>query len=106
MRNCCVAALIFVAQLCSAQTLGPDVQPFVKVNAPVVALTHVRVIDGTGAAARDDQTIVVRQGKIESVGTAGVPKEAQIIDLTGHTIIPGLVGMQQSSFLHGIAQAR
>lgn len=32
--------------------VSPAVQPFVKVNAPVIALTHVRVIDGTGAAAR------------------------------------------------------
>ena len=40
-----------------AQTLSPQVRGFVKVDAPVVALTHVRVIDGTGAAARDDQTV-------------------------------------------------
>ena len=98
MRNCCLVALIFVAQLSFAQTLGPDVQPFVKVNTPVVALTHVRVIDGTGAPARDDQTIIVRQGKIESLGTAAVPKEAQVIELTGHTVIPGLVGMHNHLF--------
>ena len=51
---------------CSAwgQTLSPEVQAFVKVKGPVVALTHVRVIDGTGAAAREDQTVVLNKGKI------------------------------------------
>ena len=81
-------------------TLSPKVQPFVKVNAPIVALTHVRVIDGTGAAARDDQTILVSKGKIESVGdaSANVPKDAQVIDLHGCSVIPGLVGMHDHMF--------
>jgi hypothetical protein len=81
-------------------TLSPKVQPFVKVNAPMVALTHVRVIDGTGAAARDDQTILVSKGKIESVGdaSANVPKDAQVIDLHGYSVIPGLVGMHDHMF--------
>src|ERR1035437_9917960 len=75
---------------------GPDVAPFVNLNAPVFALEHVRVIDGTGAAAREDQTIVVRDGRIEAMGPAGsvaVPKEAQPIERAGYTVIPGLVGM-------------
>jgi imidazolonepropionase-like amidohydrolase len=83
------------------QTLSPAVQAFVKVNAPVVALTHVRVIDGTGAAARQDQTIILSNGKIESVGdasSASVPKDAQVLDLDGYTVIPGLVGMHDHMF--------
>ena len=47
-----------------SQALSPEVKSFVKVDAPVVALVHVRVIDGTGSAARDDQTLIVRAGKI------------------------------------------
>ena len=43
--------------LVSAQ-ISQQVREFVKVDAPVIALTHVRVIDGTGAAAREDQTVV------------------------------------------------
>jgi imidazolonepropionase-like amidohydrolase len=73
----------------------------VKINAPTVALTHVRVIDGTGAPARDDQTLVIAQGKIQSVGNASaasVPAGAQTIDLTGYSVIPGLVGMHDHLF--------
>ena len=79
-----------------SQTASPQVKPFIKVDAPVVALTHVRVIDGTGAAAREDQTVVLTKGKIESVGDASatsVPKDAQVFDLHGYSVIPGLVGM-------------
>jgi len=89
--------VVFLGQ---TPTLSPNVQPFVKVNAVMVALTHVRVIDGTGAAARDDQTILVSKGRIESVGDASVsvPKDAQVIDLHGCSVIPGLVGMHDHLF--------
>ncbi len=84
-----------------AQTLSPGVQAFVKVNAPMVALTHVRVIDGTGAAALEDQTVILSKRKIESVGdasAASVPKDAQVLDLHGYSVIPGLVGMHDHMF--------
>jgi imidazolonepropionase-like amidohydrolase len=85
----------------AAQSPSAEVRKFVKIDAPVVALTHVRVIDGTGAAAREDQTIVLSKGKIESVGDASatnVPKDAQVLDLHGYSVIPGLVGMHDHMF--------
>jgi enamidase len=84
-----------------SQTLSPQVKAFVKVDAPVIVLTHVRVIDGTGSPARDDQTIVLNHAKIESVSdaaSASVPKDAQVLDLHGYTVIPGLVGMHEHMF--------
>src|SRR5690349_21081702 len=38
-------------------TLGNSSRQFVSVDAPVVALTHVRLVDGTGTPAKDDQTV-------------------------------------------------
>ena len=93
MSACCIAVM--------AQTLSPEVRAFVKVDAPVVALKHVRVIDGTGAAAREDQTVVISKGKIESVSdtaSATVSKDAQVLDLHGYSVIPGLVGMHDHMF--------
>jgi imidazolonepropionase-like amidohydrolase len=59
----------------------------------------VRVIDGTGAPGRDDQTVVIKDGKIESVVKAGpVPVGAEFVDLQGRTLIPGLVGMHDHLF--------
>lgn len=93
--------LVITCSAALAQTLSPQVRGFVKVDAPVVALTHVRVIDGTGADARDDQTVVISKGKIESVSdaaSANVPKDAQVLDLHGCSVIPGLVGMHDHMF--------
>src|SRR5712692_7626893 len=80
----------------AASKLAPEVRAFVKEDAPVLALTHARVIDGTGAAARADQTLVIREGKIAALGGAAgtkIPEGAKVLDLAGRTIIPGLVGM-------------
>src|SRR3990172_12258888 len=49
---------------------APDRQQFIRIEAPVIALMHVRVIDGTAAAPRDDQTIVISGGKFASVSRA------------------------------------
>ena len=78
---------------------------YVSVNAPVVALTHVRVVDGTGAPARDDQTIVIRGERIDAVGPASstrVPAGAQVLELAGHTVIPGLVGLHEHTWFGGV----
>jgi len=96
-----VVSVILQACFAWGQTPSAQVKPFVKVDAPVVALAHVRVIDGTGAAAREDQTMVISKGKIESVAdaaSANVPKDAQVLDLHGYSVIPGLVGMHEHMF--------
>lgn len=95
-----VFMLLWLATGLPAQTLSPQVQKFVKVNAPLVALTHVRVIDGTGSAAMEDRTILIRDGKIASIsdGASAPPKDAQVLDLHGYSVIPGLVGMHDHMF--------
>ena len=68
---------------------GP--REFVSVDAAVVALTHVRVIDGTGAAPREDQTVVIRDGNHRGDrGAASTPPPAgaTVIDLTGKSRDP------------------
>ena len=80
---------------------APDRQQFIRTEAPVIALAHVRVIDGTGSAAKDDQTIVISSGKIQSVepsASAKIPANAQTLDLNGYTVLPGLVGMHNHMF--------
>ena len=101
MRSALICLFCYWCASACGQTLSPEVRGFVKVDAPVVALTHVRVIDGTGAAAREDQNVILSHGKIDSVAessSAGVPKDAQVLDLHGYTVIPGLVGMHDHMF--------
>lgn len=94
-----------------AQTtsLSAQVREFVTVSEPVVALTGVTVIDGTGAVPRADQTIVIRDGRIAEVGpSAGVqvPQGARRMELRGSTVIPGLVGMHNHLFIRGVGGRR
>ncbi|HVQ38695.1 MAG TPA: amidohydrolase family protein [Pyrinomonadaceae bacterium] len=76
-------------------------QQFVRVDAPFIALAHVRVIDGTGAAPLEDQTIMIAGGKIQSItpsATTPVAVNTQTLDLKGYTVMPGLVGMHNHMF--------
>ena len=85
----------------STRTLTNAVRQFVSVDAPVVALTHVRLVDGTGQPARDDQTVIIEGENIRAVGNAAstpIPSNAQTIDLTGHTVIPGLIGLHDHMY--------
>ena len=97
-----VVATFLVPVALRAQLPIPDaVRPFVSVDAPVIALTHVRVIDGTGSPARVDQTLVIERGVIRALGDAGriaVPSNAQVIDLTGRSVLPGLIMMHEHMF--------
>jgi len=93
--------LLSMSISCPTQTPPSDRQPFIRVEAPVIALTHVRVIDGTGAAPLEDQTIVIASSRIQTLGpsaTSNVPTGAQILDLKGYTVLPGLVGMHDHMF--------
>lgn len=78
--------------------LSDAAKAFVSVDGEIVALTNARVIDGTGAAARDAQTVVMRGGTIVEVGPTAsvrVPEGATVVDLTGRTVLPGLVMLHE-----------
>jgi imidazolonepropionase-like amidohydrolase len=79
-----------------AAALDSSVLRFVRVNAPLLAITNVLVVDGTGAAARRRHSVVVQNGRIAAVGPAASvrpPAGAMVIDGSGHTLIPGMVGV-------------
>ena len=80
---------------------APAVRQFIAVDTPVVAIRNVRVIDGTGAPAREGQLVVIREGKIAFVGPSSpdrVPASALVMDGTGKSVIPGLVMMHEHLF--------
>ena len=63
-------------------------------NSPVKLLTHVRIVDGTGRPALEDQSILIEGQKITQIGhDLAAPPNAEVLDLTGYTVLPGLVGM-------------
>ncbi|HEX6091260.1 MAG TPA: amidohydrolase family protein [Gemmatimonadales bacterium] len=97
-----LGALIAVpAAAQNAAQLSPAAKRFVSVDGAVVALEHVRVVDGTGKAPVDDQTVVIANGRIQSVGpaaSAAVPAGATRLDLKGHTVLPGFVGLHDHTY--------
>ena len=96
-RLCVVAFLSPLLASCG----GIGTRQFLAFEAPVVALTHVRVIDGSGRPAREDQTVIVKADRIATVGAAGsvaIPADAKVLELPGRTILPGFVGMHDHLF--------
>ena len=85
--------------------LAAALVPFVSVDAPTVALTHVRVVDGTGAPAVSDQTLILEGRRIGSIGpfaSTTIPPGAQVLDLSNHTVMPGLVGLHEHTYFGGV----
>jgi len=87
--------VLLLASAAVAQTPTNDAKAYVKFDQPNIVLNHVLVIDGTGAPAKADQAIVISNGKIQSIAAAGsqTPSGAQVLDLTGDTVMPGIMGM-------------
>lgn len=80
--------------------LAAEFQKYVKVPAGRIALTHVRVIDGTGAAPAEDQTVLIDGPRIATVQPASspVPQDYTAFDLNGASVMPGIVGMHNHLF--------
>lgn len=79
--------------------------PFLKSSQPDFALINVDVIDGTGATVKRGQTVIVRNGLIDSVGPVDeVPINSglTLINGEGKTLIPGIVGVHNHLFIPGM----
>ena len=84
-----------------ATALSDAVRHYVEIDDPVVALTGVQVVDGTGSPAASGQTVLIRDGRIAAVGPdadIAIPAGARTLALAGHTVIPGLVGLHDHTF--------
>ena len=65
-------------------------------RAGVLALTHVTVIDMTGAPPKPDMTVVIEGNRITSIAHSRkmrIPQSAEVINATGKFLIPGLWDM-------------
>ena len=101
-----IAAIVALALTVTlhAPARAQDFADLVAVPAGTIALTNAKVIDGTGAPARVGQTIVIEGDRITAVGPSSsvrAPDGARVIDLTGQTVIPGLVGLHNHSYYTG-----
>ncbi len=79
---------------------GKAVAPYVKVMPGKVALVHVRVIDGTGTPSVADRTVLIDGATIVAVQASGdaVPTGYMVIDGTGKSVMPGIIGMHDHQY--------
>jgi hypothetical protein len=78
-----------------------DSASYVSLRAATLALRHVEIIDGSGAAPRADQTLIIADGRIAAAGPADhtpIPRGALVRDYAGSAVLPGLVGMHDHLF--------
>ena len=85
-----------VVCLVLSSALAAQDEPRTDQSAATLVITHVTVIDATGAPAQPDATVVVRGDRITEIGKTGkapMPKAARVVDGRGKFLIPGLWDM-------------
>ena len=97
-----LASLVFASALAGA---GTPVQAQRASSPPprTILLRPARVFDGVGPGLRTGDVVLVRGDRIEAVGPASqltVPRDAEVIDLPGLTLIPGLIEAHSHVLLH------
>ncbi len=78
------------------------VAEYIKIpRVPIMVLEHVRIVDGTGAPPMEDAFLTIEDGRIAYIGQKApqfAPPPSLHLDLTGHTVFPGLVGMHDHMY--------
>ena len=77
-----------------ATVAGGGSEAQVEMTPGLQAFVGARIIDGTGSPAIENGVLVVRDGRIEAVGAGDaveVPADAEQIDVSGRTLVPGLI---------------
>ena len=93
-QNLMLRACVAVAIAASTTVLAADAPATAQAAGPVTAIKAGRLVDVAAGRVRNDQVVLVQDGRITAVGPAGatpVPAGAKVIDLSGHTVLPGLI---------------
>lgn len=95
---CC----LLTAPVFSQIKFSDETKKFIEYNDSITVFKNALLIDGKGSAAKPHKTIIISNGKIDWVGDdakAIIPKAANIIDLNGKTLMPGLVMLHEHMYI-------
>lgn len=94
----------FCAQAPAQPTLSEEVRQYLVHEENLIALVDAAVIDGSGTPMQSAQTVILRDGLIESISataTTTVPDGAKVLAMQGKTLIPGIVGTHNHTHMPG-----
>lgn len=94
-EGCCEMALLTRTLLMGLLVCLFGLESRAAEDKPIV-IVHARLIDGMGGPPVENATVIVRGRTVEYAGPGGgatVPKDAQVIDATAKTVMPGLSDM-------------
>jgi imidazolonepropionase-like amidohydrolase len=94
--------LFFSAFVFAQRKFSDETKKYIEYNDSIIVFKNALLIDGKGNAAKPRQTIVISNGKIDWIGDdekAIIPKAANIIDLNGKSLIPGLVMLHEHMYI-------
>ena len=86
MRLVLVSTAVVLAAIAPLRAQRPA-----SISQEAIALVHASVVNVRTGAVQGDTTVVLRGGKIESIGTAPTPSGLRTIDLRGRHVVPGLI---------------
>jgi enamidase len=105
MKNKIIRILLcfFMSVMLLAQSVkfSSETRRYILYQEPVIALINANVIDGAGSQGRSNQTVIIRDGRIEDIGDSDkiqIPDGAQNIDLLGKTLLPGFIMFHEHLF--------
>src|SRR2546430_4869041 len=84
-------AFFVITKSFAQPAFSENVKTFIDYDAPVIAFTNALLIDGRGNPAKENQTVIIRSGKIETIGdnATKIPAGATLIDLKGKALLTG-----------------
>jgi imidazolonepropionase-like amidohydrolase len=93
---------LFISLVGISQTsFSPGVKKFIDYDSSAIAFTHCKLADVKNLKVLDDKTVIVRNGVITAIENSksfAVPAGITVIDLTGKSLLPGLVLMHEHMY--------
>jgi len=95
-------AVFFAVHAFSQIKFSDETKKYIEYKDSITVIKNALLIDGKGNAAKPHQTIIISNGKIDWVGDdakAIIPKGANMVDLNGKAIMPGLVMLHEHMYI-------